>query len=94
MRALVPSMLVHTLIENAVKHGVAQVRGHGVLEMAARVADDRLTVEVTDNGPGPDAPRDTYDAAGASRAVAASSSASAACAIDCAGISATPPRSR
>ncbi len=67
MRALVPSMLVHTLIENAVKHGVAQVRGHGVLEIAARVADDRLTVEVTDNGPGPDAPRDTYDTAGASR---------------------------
>ena len=93
MRALVPSMLVHTLIENAVKHGVAQVRGHGVLEITARVADDRLTVEVIDNGPGPDAPRDTYDTAGASGA-AASSSGSAACAIGCAGTSATPPASR
>ena len=46
-------MLVHTLVENAVKHGIAQVRGHGTLEVIARVADDRLTIEIVDNGPGP-----------------------------------------
>ena len=52
-RAQVPSMLVHTLVENAVKHGIAQVRGHGTLEVTARVAHGRLTIAVCDNGPGP-----------------------------------------
>jgi len=47
-RALVPAMLVHTLVENGVKHGIAQLRGHGTLEVVARVAGDRLTVEVID----------------------------------------------
>ncbi len=58
-RALVPAMLVHTLVENAVKHGIAQLRGPGTLDVVARVAADRLVVEVVDNGPGPDAPGDT-----------------------------------
>jgi hypothetical protein len=58
-RALVPAMLVHTLVENAVKHGIAQLRGPGTLEVVARVAADRLVVEVVDNGPGPGAPGDT-----------------------------------
>ncbi len=52
-RAPVPSMLVHTLIENAVKHGIAQVRGHGTLDLTVRATGGRLTIEVTDNGPGP-----------------------------------------
>ena len=56
-RALVPAMLVHTLVENAVKHGIAQLRGHGVLELRAQVEGDRLAVEVIDNGPGPSAAR-------------------------------------
>jgi hypothetical protein len=51
-RAHVPSMLVHTLVENAVKHGIAQVRGHGVLDVVAHVHQGRLTVDVRDNGPG------------------------------------------
>ncbi|MGD9906122.1 MAG: sensor histidine kinase [Vicinamibacterales bacterium] len=53
-RALVPTMLVHTLVENAVKHGIAQLRGHGTLDIVARAAGGRLLVEVVDNGPGPD----------------------------------------
>ncbi len=52
-RAQVPAMLVHTLVENAVKHGIAQVRGHGTLDVTARVAGGRLTIAVSDNGPGP-----------------------------------------
>ena len=52
-RALVPSMLVHTLVENAVKHGIAQVRGNGTLDVAARVTDGRLAISVSDNGPEP-----------------------------------------
>ncbi|MCC6988339.1 MAG: histidine kinase, partial [Acidobacteria bacterium] len=51
-RALVPSMLVHPLVENAVKHGIAQVRGGGTLTVGAAVAGDRLTIDVCDNGPG------------------------------------------
>jgi two-component system sensor histidine kinase YesM len=43
------------LIENAVKHGIAQVRGQGRIDVAARVADGRLHVTVSDTGPGPDA---------------------------------------
>jgi hypothetical protein len=54
-RALVPAMLVHTLVENAVKHGIAQLRGPGTLDIVARVAAERVVVEVVDNGPGPDA---------------------------------------
>ena len=58
-RALVPAMIVHTLVENAVKHGVAQRRGVGTLDIRATVTGGRLTVAVNDNGPGP---QDTADA--------------------------------
>jgi signal transduction histidine kinase len=51
-RAHVPAMLVHTLVENAVKHGIAQVRGHGTLDVMATAAGDRLTIDICDNGPG------------------------------------------
>jgi Histidine kinase len=63
-RAHVPAMLVHTLVENAVKHGIAQVRGHGALEVVATVAGDRLAIDVRDNGPGLD---DTPEGAAAAR---------------------------
>ncbi|MGE0812451.1 MAG: sensor histidine kinase [Vicinamibacterales bacterium] len=52
-RVLVPAMLVHTLVENAVKHGIAQRLSAGTLIVEARVAGGRLTVDVRDNGPGP-----------------------------------------
>ncbi len=52
-RALIPSMLVHTLVENAVKHGIAQRRGVGTIDIEASAADGRLVLAVTDNGPGP-----------------------------------------
>ena len=50
-RAQVPSMLLHTLVENAVKHGISQLRGAGRIEIYARSEDDRLLLEVRDNGP-------------------------------------------
>jgi sensor histidine kinase YesM len=52
--AQVPSMLLHTLVENAVKHGISQTRGAGRIEIRARVADRSLVLEVTDTGPGLD----------------------------------------
>lgn len=48
----VPSMLLQTLIENAVKHGVSQTRGPGRIDVIVRSAADSITVEVRDNGPG------------------------------------------
>lgn len=34
--AQVPTMMVQTLVENAVKHGVAQVRGSASVDVSAR----------------------------------------------------------
>ena len=50
--AIVPTMMVQTLVENAVKHGVAAVRGPGRVEVDAHPEGDRLRIEVADNGPG------------------------------------------
>jgi two-component sensor histidine kinase len=50
--ARVPTMLVQTLVENAVKHGVARVRGEARIEVRAEARDGRLGVVVADNGPG------------------------------------------
>ena len=52
-RAQVPAMLLQTLVENAVKHGVSRMRGPARIDVRVRSAGDRLTVEVHDTGPGP-----------------------------------------
>ena len=65
-RALVPSMLLQTLVENAVKHGISQVRGPARSRCVARVAGDRLTLEVTTTDPAP-ARRPTHPAFRAER---------------------------
>jgi hypothetical protein len=48
----IPSLVVHTLVENAVKHGVARTRGPARLEVVARFEAPTLVVEVADDGPG------------------------------------------
>ena len=50
----VPSMLLQTLIENAVKHGVSHTREAGRIEVVVRAAGDVLTLEVRNTGPGSD----------------------------------------
>jgi hypothetical protein len=52
LQVSIPTMIVQTLVENAVKHGVAQVRGTARLTVNARLHGERLRVEVADNGPG------------------------------------------
>ena len=52
--AVVPTMMLQTLVENAVKHGVAAVRGTGRIEVSAAEGAGGLSVEVSDNGPGPE----------------------------------------
>jgi len=48
----VPSMLLQTLIENAVKHGVSQQRDAGRIDVVVRTTSSEITVEVRDTGPG------------------------------------------
>ncbi len=50
--ARVPTMIVQTLVENAVKHGAASVRGPASVIVRAREASGTLVVSVMDNGPG------------------------------------------
>lgn len=54
----IPTLVVHTLVENAVKHGVARTRGPARLEVAARLEGATLVVEVGDDGPGLATPSD------------------------------------
>lgn len=48
----IPTMMVQTLVENAVKHGVARVRGPSSVELSARRDNDLLIIDVADSGPG------------------------------------------
>jgi two-component system, LytTR family, sensor kinase len=50
--ALVPALLLQPLVENAVRHGVAQRREGGHVEVWAEAAGGRLRVVVRDDGPG------------------------------------------
>lgn len=47
--ALVPTLILQPLIENAVKHGIAQRRNPGRLTVAARRRDGRLELEVAND---------------------------------------------
>jgi hypothetical protein len=46
----VPPMILQTLVENAVKHGISMLPGGGVVRLDARVRDGRLEVVVTNTG--------------------------------------------
>jgi GAF domain-containing protein len=48
----IPTLVVQTLVENAVKHGIAAVVGPGRLEVTARRDGVRTRIDVADNGPG------------------------------------------
>jgi LytS/YehU family sensor histidine kinase len=46
----VPPMIVQTLVENALKHGISRLPEGGELRIAAGVVNDHLQVEVTNSG--------------------------------------------
>jgi signal transduction histidine kinase len=50
--ALVPTLLLQPLVENAIKHGVARRAGTGHIDISARRDHDKLLIEVRDDGVG------------------------------------------
>jgi len=50
--ALIPSLLLQPLIENAIKYGIARAEGGGHLKIAAKVFAGDLLIELSDDGPG------------------------------------------
>jgi len=51
-RALIPSLLLQPLVENAIKYAIAKSEEGGTLRIAARVFAGDLLIEVSDDGPG------------------------------------------
>lgn len=51
--AAVPEFVLQPLVENAVRHGLAQRSGATLLRIEARREGDQLVLSVTDDGPGP-----------------------------------------
>ena len=50
--ALVPSLVLQPLIENAIKYAVSKREEGGIIEIDARRRDDRLAIVLRDDGPG------------------------------------------
>jgi hypothetical protein len=50
--AVFPSMMLQTLVENAIKHGLEPKAAGGRLEIRAEIADGQLAVHVVDDGAG------------------------------------------
>ncbi len=50
--AALPPMMLLTLVENAIKHGLGQVREGGTITITARESDGQLSLRVSDTGRG------------------------------------------
>ena len=48
----VPNLILQPIVENALRHGVAQTRGPGRIEISAKRENGSLRIRVRDNGPG------------------------------------------
>lgn len=55
--ALLPSMLLQPLVENAVKYAVSPQEEGARIDLTAKVSNERLKIEVSDTGPGVNGPR-------------------------------------
>ena len=45
-------MLIHSFIENAIKHGISHLEGEGKIEISTQVVDRSCIVKIKDNGIG------------------------------------------
>jgi len=52
LEALVPQLIFQPLVENAIRHGIAERETGGVIEIRAERRNGRLALQVRDNGPG------------------------------------------
>jgi len=50
--ALVPSLILQPLVENAIKYAIAPSIDGGTIKVGAEIVDDRLLLVLSDNGPG------------------------------------------
>lgn len=49
---LVPSLVLQPLVENSLRHGLAEQNGRSRITIQARRSDDSIRLEIRDNGPG------------------------------------------
>lgn len=47
---LVPPLMIQTLVENGIKHGISKLTAGGIIHMKATVLNDRLTIQVRNSG--------------------------------------------
>lgn len=57
--ALVPSLLIQPIIENSMKHVIAQNEEGGTISLRSFIQNDKLVLEVSDTGAGPEVGRST-----------------------------------
>ncbi len=50
--AVIPNLILQPAVENAILHGIAQKTATGTVQITARVREQRLELEVRDDGPG------------------------------------------
>lgn len=50
--ALVPTLILQPIVENAIRHGFSGLTGRGCITIDAQKAGERLRLEVRDDGPG------------------------------------------
>jgi LytS/YehU family sensor histidine kinase len=55
-QALVPTLILQPLVENAFKHGVSMIEETGIVSVDVRRDGSALVLTVADNGPGPVSP--------------------------------------
>lgn len=62
--ALLPPLILQPLVENAVRHGLAETSGRCVISITAVTADGTLRIEICDTGPGLRLDQDSTKAGG------------------------------
>ncbi len=50
MNFSVPPMMVQTLVENGIKHGIAKLKEGGAISLDAAVRENKLTIKIRNNG--------------------------------------------